>query len=74
MFLYELNDCGFESSYYHWKNSRYWQWQTETTECCCCKKYIELWDTGCDNENDTDSSYVLSDFGSENNNSDPDVY
>ena len=38
------------------------------------KKNIELWDTGCDNENDTDSSYVLSDFGSENNNSDPNIF
>ena len=38
------------------------------------KKNIELWDTGCDNENNTDSSYVLSDFGSENNNSDPNIF
>ena len=35
---------------------------------------IGLWDTDCDNGNDTDSSYVLSDFGSENNNSNPNNY
>ena len=35
---------------------------------------IELWDTDSDNENDTDSSQFLSDFGSGNDNSDPDIY
>lgn len=33
---------------------------------------MELWDT--DNENDNDSSYGLSDFGSESDSSDPDIY
>ena len=35
--------------------------------------YMELWDTDSDNENDTDSSYGLSDFGSESDSSDPDI-
>ena len=34
---------------------------------------MELWDTDSDNENDTDSSYGLSDFGSESDSSDPDI-
>ena len=34
---------------------------------------IELWDNVSDNENDTDSSYGLSDFGSESDSSDPGI-
>ena len=43
------------------KNSRYWQWQIEKTECCC-------------RENKYDSNYDLSDFGKESDSSDPDIY
>ena len=35
---------------------------------------MELWDTDSDNENDTDSSYGLSNFGSESDSSDLDIY
>ena len=35
---------------------------------------MKLWDTDSDNENDTVSSYGLSDFGSESDSSDPDIY
>ena len=34
----------------------------------------ELWNTDFDNEKDTDSSYGLTDFGSESDSSDPDIY
>ena len=35
---------------------------------------MELWDNVSDNENNTDSSYGLSDFGSESDSSDPETY
>ena len=35
---------------------------------------MELWDTDSDHESDTDSSYGLSDFGSESDGSDQDIY
>ena len=35
---------------------------------------MELRDTDSDNENNTDSSNGLSDFGSESDSSDPDIY
>ena len=38
------------------------------------KVNIELYDTVSNNENDTDSSYYLSDFGSESDISDPGIY
>ena len=38
------------------------------------KKNVELYDIDSDNENDTDSSCSLYDFGSENDSSDPDIY
>ena len=34
---------------------------------------IKLWDTDCDSENDTNSSYGLPDFGSESDSSDEDI-
>ena len=37
------------------------------------KIYTELWVTDSDTGNDTDSSYGLSDFGSESDSSDPDI-
>ena len=38
------------------------------------KKNVELYDIDSDNENDTDSSRSLYDFGSESDSSDPDIY
>ena len=35
---------------------------------------MELWDTDSNHENDTDSSYSLSDFDSESDGSDQDIY
>ena len=35
---------------------------------------MEFWDTDSDNENDTGSSYDLSDLGSESDSSDLDIY
>ena len=37
------------------------------------KMHWEFWDTDSDNENDTDSSYDLSDLGSESDSSDLDI-
>ena len=38
------------------------------------KIHMEFWDTDSDNENDLDSSYDLSDLGSECDSSDLDIY
>ena len=35
---------------------------------------MELWNTDSDNEKDTDSSHILSDFYNESYSSDPDIY
>ena len=38
------------------------------------KIHMELWYIDSDNENDTDSSYDFSDFGSQSDSSDSDIY